>query len=81
MIPNRCPKCNLLFPLDIEHDVRITIYCGTISHWQKAGISLEVCTRNISYLLGTFVPLTAEERAADALFRRMLSWLEQHPWT
>ena len=81
MIPNRCPKCRLLFPLDVERDVRIATYCGTVSHWQKAGISIEVCTRNIGYLLSTFVPLTPEERAVDALVRRMLAWLEEHPWT
>lgn len=79
MSPDRCPQCGLLFPLDVCRDVRIRVYCQSAEHWDAAGVDSKVCTRNVLYLIRTFVPLTVEERAADVLCRRMLAWLESYP--
>lgn len=76
MTPDRCPQCSLLFPLDIRSDIRIRSYCQSAEHWDQAGVNMKVCTHNFMYLITTFVPLTPEERADDARFRRMLIWLE-----
>jgi hypothetical protein len=55
-------------------------YCDSIKHWDDAGIDVQLCARNITYLVMTFVPMNAKERAEDALFRRMLWWLGSRAW-
>jgi hypothetical protein len=80
MTLTRCPLCDLLLPLDIRSDVRITSYCVNVYHWDYAHVNLSECSRNVTYLINTFAPITAKERAEDALFRRMLAWLGSRAW-
>jgi hypothetical protein len=39
---------------------------------------MQQCENNIEYLFDTFVPLSVEEGADAARFRRMCAWLETH---
>ncbi len=80
MTPVRCPWCTLLFPVDVRSDLRIGRYCANVAHWEHGGVDLHACTLNITYLINTFAAITPKERAEDALFRRMLWWLEARPW-
>jgi hypothetical protein len=76
MSSDRCPKCGLLFPLEIQSDVCLRSYCQSVEHWDYTNIHKGLCERNLSYLISTFIPITPEERAIDARVRRILAWLE-----
>ena len=76
MSSDRCPKCGLLFPLEIQSDVRLRSYCQSVEHWDYTNIHKGLCERNLSYLISTFVPTTDEERTAGTVCRHTLWWLE-----
>ncbi len=75
-----CSTCGLPFPFDVRSDFRIASYCDSLKHWQHADIDMDLCADNIVYLFTNFIPVTPEERATDALFRRMLAWLEDRSY-
>jgi hypothetical protein len=77
MSSNRCPECGLLFPLDVQNDVRITSYCVFQEDWHWAGVNMQRCEDNIEYLFDNFVPLSVEEGTDAARFRRLCAWLEE----
>jgi hypothetical protein len=78
MTPDRCPRCGLLFPLDVQSDVRIHMYCESPTRWSKARINRKKCARNIVYLLAVFVPIMFKEHEEAVMYRHMLDWLEDY---